>query len=270
MNINYDIDRLNQIIADFYQITGISITILDRNFLEVTKCAVKRQEFCKTLQANGLKNTCMESDNNLLSQCTATKKTAFYVCYAGLLDAAMPIVVQGEIVGYILMGQVRRSSNFSDISNRLPEGLIPTLEKHFHNLPLYNDKQMESALRIVSAVITKIMEDKMIVITLEELSSLAEEYIEGNLDKKLSIEDLCHYLNVSKNRLYQCFSQRFNCTVNEYIIRKKIEKAQRLLQDTTISIDMIAEKVGFSESSYFYKVFKKVTGKTPNEYRKTS
>ena len=64
-----------------------------------------------------------------------------------------------EIVGYISMGQIRRDLNFSEVSKFLPEELLPELEDLYENMPICSFEQMESAVRIVEAVISKIVEE---------------------------------------------------------------------------------------------------------------
>ena len=189
------------------------------------------------------------------------------LCHAGLLDATLPIIAEDEIVGYISMGQVRTCEDFSSIASKLPPELIPQLEECWNNLPLCNIQKMESTVRIVNAIITKIVKENMIEITTEELSILASKYIDAHLTEDLSVEKLCRYFNISKNRLYECFHLCFNSTVNEYIIKKKIQKSIELLSNDALSADDIAKESGFSDASYFYKVFKKETGETPKSYK---
>lgn len=269
MKIQYDVEKLNQMIADFYQITGISINLLDREYRGVTEQVLVKKTFCRLLQGTW-NHKCMEYDKKILEECAKTRKPVIHVCYAGLLDAALPVIVKGEIVGYIIMGQVRQVEDFSVIEENLPVALLPKLQKSYTKLPLYTLEQMESATRIVGAMITQIIEEKMILITSEELATLAGEYIEKNLGEPLSVEELCRIFSVSKNRLYQCFHRYYETTVNGYIVDRRMEKAKELLKKTNDSVDVIAEQVGFRDSAYFFKVFKKNTGKTPIGYRKES
>ena len=267
MNIKYDIDKLNQIILDFYKITGIPLIITDRNFHRVAQLIWTRYDFCKIIQKYNSR-LCIESDNIIIKKCSETRCAAFHTCFAGLLDAALPIIIKNEIAGYVLLGQIRKSSDFPDLSHHIPQYLTAELEAQFDFLPKYNEDQMESIIRIADAFVTKIVEDEMIIVDAKELSSMIAEYINENLENNLSIDKLCHYFNISKNKLYESFHKYFGTTVNEFITSKRIETSKKLLTDTSFSTDIIAEKSGFSETTYFYKVFKRYTGITPKEYRK--
>jgi len=267
MKIKYDAEKLYQMISDFYNISGISITILGKDRERVTNHIVKQQEFCMLMQKTH-HCLCTDSDSQIITQCRKTKKPAFHTCHAGLFDASLPVIVDDEVVGYITLGQVRKNDDFSSIVKHLPKELVPHLEPLYKKLPLYNSAQMESVIRIVNAIITQIVKENMIEITTEELSILAAKYIDENLGEDLSVDNLCHHLNVSRNRLYQCFHQCFNLTVNEYITKKRIKKAIGLLKNPALSIDEVSKQAGFSEASYFYKVLKKETGKSPKFFRK--
>ena len=265
MKIKYNADKLWQHISDFYEISGIAITISGANREEIIAQKVKRQEFCKLLQQQD-RCKCIDSDNEILTKCHKTGEPAMHICHAGLLDATLPIIVENEVVGYITMGQVRASEDFSSVENRLPENLRPQLKELWKELPLCSVSKMESAVRIANAIVTKIVKENMIEITTEEFSILVSKYIEENLTGDLSVEKLCQQFNVSKNRLYECFHLCFNQTVNEYIINVRIKKAISLLLEGKLSVEEIANESGFSEVSYFYKVFKKETGLTPKRY----
>ncbi|MEM6800221.1 MAG: AraC family transcriptional regulator [Bacteroidota bacterium] len=92
-------------------------------------------------------------------------------------------------------------------------------------------------------------------------------YIRENIFKPISIQDLSHEANMSRSNFFNLFKDTFGITPNEYIIREKIEKAKAILcspKDT--SITQIAYQLGYSDSSYFSKQFKRVTGFTPRQY----
>ena len=265
MKINFDTEKLRENLLDFYNITGISITIVTSDRRHITGYAGKCREFCKLIQKDHV-NLCSTSDRDMLKKCKETKKPCVQICHAHLMDAAIPVIIKNEIAGYVILGQIRRSQNYDDVATYVPPALKEELRKHYMDLPYYTDEQIKSALKIACVIVTKIIEEEMITITSEELSQLATDYVEKNLGNDLSLNTLCRHLNVSKNRLYKCFRDYFDCTISEYINKKRIEKSIELLNKHKLSIDEIAKEVGFSDSSYFHKVFKKETGKTPRIY----
>ena len=94
------------------------------------------------------------------------------------------------------------------------------------------------------------------------------DYIDKNIASELSINQLCNYLYISRNSLYKAFHSYFDCTVNEYITRRRINKAAVLLRESGDSVTTIAESVGISNYTYFSRLFKKKMGMSPIRYRK--
>ena len=93
-------------------------------------------------------------------------------------------------------------------------------------------------------------------------------YIRDHMSESINIEDIAEMLYVSKNYFIRIFKKETGTTPVNFIIQRKIERAQLLLITESQPIKEIALSVGFEDFSYFNRVFKKVTGITPNEYRK--
>ena len=73
---------------------------------------------------------------------------------------------------------------------------------------------------------------------------------------------------ISKSNLSHTFKKEVGLSPMQYIMQRKIGEAQSLLVETSKAIQDIEYKLGFSDSAYFSKMFKKYVGVTPNEYRK--
>ena len=98
----------------------------------------------------------------------------------------------------------------------------------------------------------------------------AMEYINLNSEKDFSVAALADLSNMSLSNFYPRFKQYTGMTPVEYKNYFCICRAMRLLKaDKRLSIEEISELTGFESSSYFRRVFKKITGKTPYIYRKS-
>lgn len=95
----------------------------------------------------------------------------------------------------------------------------------------------------------------------------AARFIEANYRSMVSQEILAETLRISKFHLLRTFNKHTGVTPNEYLNRIRIEKAVELLRTTDHSIEAIAVQVGYSTGSYFIKVFRKLTGQTPGDFR---
>ncbi len=93
-------------------------------------------------------------------------------------------------------------------------------------------------------------------------------YIAEHLHEELSVQNLANYCHFSPDHFSRIFNQSFGMRPLKYIQTKRIERAQLLLLTTNNSLQEIAGKTGFHNISYFSRLFKKTTGKTPGKFRK--
>ncbi len=91
--------------------------------------------------------------------------------------------------------------------------------------------------------------------------------ISDNIDKDINLDYLAHKAELSLSRFKQRFRNELGIPPREYIIRQKVEYAGNLLIETDRSITDIAYDLGFSSGNYFSTVFKRITGKTPTQFR---
>lgn len=92
--------------------------------------------------------------------------------------------------------------------------------------------------------------------------------IEKNLSANLTTTDIANQVHMSRSHFSVCFKEAVGKTVNEYIQTARIDKAIHYLTYTNENISTIAEKVGYNDPKYFSRVFKKITGLLPSEYKK--
>lgn len=267
MIVKYDTDKLNKLINDLSNLLGISMSFLDREFNALTEHKSK-EGFCATIQSSKKgKELCVLSDAAILGKCTKTLKFESHICHAGLCDAAMPIVKNGEIVGYIIMGRIRTDIDEAEIARRIAWFGKNTddIIKNYRELSYFTPDRIESLQSLLSYVIF----DSAIEIEQDELVTRATDYINGNIQNNLSVSILCTELGVSKNVLYKCFADFYGATLGEYITARRIAKAKELLQKTADPVYLVAEKVGIGNYTYFCRLFSKEVGISPLRYRKS-
>lgn len=93
-------------------------------------------------------------------------------------------------------------------------------------------------------------------------------YINNNLQLPITVVELAEICNYSPDHFSKLFKQVYKSNPNKFIQEKRIERSQLLLLTTNDSLNEIAEKVGLNNISYFSRLFKKHTGKTPAFFRK--
>ncbi|MCR5209007.1 MAG: response regulator [Lachnospiraceae bacterium] len=96
------------------------------------------------------------------------------------------------------------------------------------------------------------------------ISEIREHYTED-----ISLTSLATKYNLSMARLSEMIKENLKVNFSDYIASLRIQRAKELLRDESISIQEIAEIVGYNDYFYFTKVFKKVEGISPSKYRKS-
>ncbi len=104
---------------------------------------------------------------------------------------------------------------------------------------------------------------------LDDRIAKAVAYIEYHAKEDFKIDELAKLCNMSSSHFYACFKEALGQSPIEYKNAVSIRHAELMLLDNhKKSIENISEDLGFSSSVYFRELFKKITGKTPREYRK--
>ena len=94
------------------------------------------------------------------------------------------------------------------------------------------------------------------------------EYIRANSEEELHIDRFAEVMNLSKYYLIRLFHQYMGTTPYKYLHRCRVRRAEELLRTTYMSVEEIAEAVGYSDSVNFIRHFRSVAGTTPSRYRR--
>lgn len=98
----------------------------------------------------------------------------------------------------------------------------------------------------------------------------AIEHLLSYYDQKINITELALYCHTHPGNLSRKFKQETGMTMTEYQQKLRVNQAKYLLKEKDLSIDEIAWMVGYDDSSYFGKIFKRITGDSPSMYRKNA
>lgn len=271
MVIHYNEKKLQDILQDFYNATGVNICLRDADFAPIAGLSNARNIYCKCVQDTPVgKEACLRADLDLIKKCRLSGKPEMHVCPAGLMDIAVPILYNDLIIAYVIMGQMKITPDFSEAKSGVAKlGLDPdALRKIYEEIPFFDTGKLQSIANIAVMLTRYILLENMLIPSLNENIGNAERYINDNLQKELTIQDISEGTNISKSVLYKNFRTSFDCTVKEYINAKRIDRSVELLTSTELSMEEISQKVGFASAAYFSKIFKRYKGVSPLKFRK--
>jgi len=102
----------------------------------------------------------------------------------------------------------------------------------------------------------------------EQALSMAESYLRQNFNKQISIVDVANEVEMSLFYFTRQFQKQFGISPYEYLIMQRISNAKKLLLNSNLSTQKIAEVCGYNNSSTFIAAFKSRLGSTPSQFRK--
>ena len=199
------------------------------------------------------------ADENTILYIPAGVEYSVYVdrageCIVAELDVA-PTKGETEICEFITGGDAE---------------VISTAKSVLHYWKLKGPAYHSKCLSEIYDVITRISNENAFSLTLAGKYGLIHrsvKYIEKNYtDKDLYTTELAEMSGIGETYYRNIFIAVFNTPPTKYIRQYRVDKAKELLVNTTASVEEIAEKVGFANSSYFCKVFKSLTGVTPSDF----
>lgn len=273
MYINFKIDKLDELLLDFYRLTGLTISVWDNKMNQLSFQPKEMCKFCQKIKNNKKgKERCYISDKELFSKCAKTGKVETHRCHAGLIDTAVPIKFNDVVLGYLIFGQAV-DGNETDTENKIKKlGLelgidFNELNTLYNDLKPYDAEKIQSAGNILKTAARYLWLSDYIEIGYNTLASQIDDYIKSNLAEKLSLQKICADLGISKNKLYEISNKQFNMPIGSYISHLRVLEAKNLLTSTSLSVREISEKVGFDDYNYFIKLFKNSVGATPLKYR---
>lgn len=102
---------------------------------------------------------------------------------------------------------------------------------------------------------------------ISKVSEMIRSYICEHYMDDLSMQDMARMMNYSEAYFCKLFKQCFSSNFTSYLTQFRMEEAKKLLAEPTVNVKNVGEAVGYSDSNYFAKVFKRYTGSSPTEYR---
>ena len=273
MFVSFDKEKLRKILSDFSAITEINIAVYDENLNILCSSARGNNKYCSYIQSTktGPEN-CKCSDLRLIQKCRRSQKEQIHICHAGLIDAAAPLMYENTIIGYLILGQMKKDTEFKIpneyINESCPDYML--LKQVYDELPLFEKTKIESIINIAVMLAKYILLEKILWHSSNEAITKATKYINNHLSENLSIKKLADVSGYSSSALYNAFRRSYGCTVGEYITEKRIESAVCLLLETDFTIEEISRRTGFCNAPYFSSIFKQKMTVSPSEFRKSN
>lgn len=274
-------DLFRQYEAAYCEATGMPLTLRPLEYWQLAhEGHCKQNAFCKIIGSHN--RSCAECLSAQQTACdrAAEGNTFTMRCPMGLTETVVPILVGEGVIGYLQTGQVRvteeNAPHFEETFKKLTElGVkfdeIDASEK-FHQTPEWTASRYNSVMSMLSlfAQHLGLLANKIVLQgeTAEHpVIARAKKYIAENYTEDICLDDVAKHSHVSMFYLCKLFKSTTGITFSEYLCRKRIEEAKDRLQDLHARISEVAYQVGFQSLTHFNRVFKRIVGHSPTNYR---
>jgi AraC-like DNA-binding protein len=241
----------------------------------------KRNEnpFCQLMsQKSRACSACLQVQE-ALSQ-SATNEAQTITCQVGMCDTAVPVRLGDRLIGFLQTGQVFKKKPTPaqfDRAAKLAEewGMAvdrSKLETAFFETKVISPRQHESVVKLLCIFAQHLsMLSNQVVVQQENseppVITRAKEFIHEHQTEELSLGQVAKAVNTSTFYFCKMFKKVTGINFTDYLSRVRIEKSKNLLLNPNLRVSEIAFEVGFQSLTHFNRVFKKILGQSPTEYR---
>lgn len=305
--------KCQNIQEDISLATELAIITVDYKGIPLTTHS-NCSEFCKKVRSSKYGEYCEKCDSHGGLEAARLRKPYIYLCHAGLIDFAIPIIVDNLYLGAFMGGQVLLDNEDSE---NAPERILHRIDitkeiscdadllEAYSKLPVMRLTKLVAQANLIAHIGNYCVETAVLRETVAQMTSKEKKaepyhtadhsydssspntksllnrphkesnklldpaylYIKEHPEDKIFLSKMAALCNISPSYFSKLFAKENTCNLSDYVNHVKVERAKELLNSTDWSVRTIAESLGYDDSGYFIKVFKRSTKKTPVEYR---
>lgn len=268
--------------------TGLAAVVIDINGKALSACH-NFNAFCSLMRAHPQhQKSCQKCDKFCAFEGLKEEKARILCCHAGLSLFSMPLIRHGQLLGFIICGQVR--AKYPEYKTILVDDdrqwiRDAEIKLAWSQVKTVENNHLVAAANLLSIIINNISPQESSIVdkteaqlseirfTAQELSRhekklvAALRYIDEHLYDELTLESVAAHVCLSSNYFSRFFKKRQGVNFKTWVNQKKMQRASELLCDPTHSIDSIARKLQYAQTSYFCRVFRAAHQTSPQSFR---
>jgi AraC-like DNA-binding protein len=265
-------EEIISVLADLYKITGFRISLHGSDYAEIAAYPPSKCDLCRLIHERGEEyERCVESDHRASIEAIEKRDAYIYKCRYGMTEAVSPLYNFGTLTGFLMMGQVYSKDESPRVhAERLigmgyaPDKVLDAIS----HIPVTDADIIPSYVKIMTICAQYLTVSHAVPSNRPSVAHLAKEYISLHFGSKISISKICQEIGCSKTALISAFKREYGTTVNAYLNEVRLLEALFMLKQGEKLIGEISDACGFSDQSYFSKVFSARFGVPPSEWQK--
>jgi AraC-like DNA-binding protein/ligand-binding sensor protein len=264
----------------FVETTGMPLTLRPLETWQLPLHGRRKENpFCAMMaEKSRTCAACLQMQDKLAK--AAVNEPCTMTCAYGLCETAVPVKLGADTIGYLQTGQVmRQKPTAASFQRAMKEAQVlgvdidnsPAREAYF-NTPVVSQKKLESATSLLGIFADHLsMKSNQLAVQSANAEppviTKAKQFIQEHHAEELSLGTVAKTVHTSIFYFCKLFRKVTGINFTEYVSRVRIEKAKNLLLNPNLRISEIAYEVGFQSLTHFNRVFKKLIGQSPTEYR---
>jgi len=263
----------------FNEATGLPLAMRGRELWKSSFRAVKKENpFCSMIaRQSELCAGCLQTQEKL---CGGADEPKMMQCRFGLTEISVPIRLGHETIGYLVSGQALRKPP----TNEEVEAVVAKVAALGGKM---DAEQVRAAFLQSTVVSSKVLNSVMRLLTIfaEHLSMLSnqlslqqansepvvvtrvKEFVKARYEEDITLPDAARAAHTSTFYLCKVFKKATGMCFTEFVSRTRVEKAKELLLHPNLRVSEVAYQVGFQSLTHFNRIFRKLVGESPSEYR---
>ncbi|MDN8598034.1 PocR ligand-binding domain-containing protein [Citrobacter enshiensis] len=282
------LDRFYSLADVFSSATGLAAVVVDIHGNALSSCH-HFNSFCSLMRANEqYRPGCLQCEKYCAYEGLKESKPKILSCHAGLSLFSMPLIREGSLLGFIICGQVRAKYQEYKTIVIQDESLWAQnaeINEAWRQVAIMDNNHLVASANLLNFIVNNItLTESKYPSTLEshsgeapfsysELSrherklAAALRYIDENLYGELTLESVAAQVCLSANYFSRFFKKQQGVNFKTWVNQKKMHRASELLRDPGHSIESIARKLQYAQTSYFCRVFRAVHQRSPQSFR---
>jgi ligand-binding sensor protein/AraC-like DNA-binding protein len=284
-----DSELINKIAQDFANATGLAVVVVNIHGEEVSDL-YHFTPFCQLMRQDPeMSQRCRMSDRCGGLEASKSNQPCIYRCHAGLTDFSIPLLISGHLVGFVLCGQVRVHDTVAlpSVQECISSAWRTDYQftENFEKIPVVDFDRLISSADLLKMIVDNYLKQQLEVVMFKEHAGATIErktnapsqhdskmkkalrYIDSHYSDDLRLEDVAAMVYLSPYYFSKIFKKYQGIGFNAYVNQLRMQSARQMLEQSDWPIATIARNLGFSQASYFCKVFRQTYRITPQAYR---
>ncbi len=264
----------------FEQTTGLPLGLRAAGSFNFPLQGSKRANpFCALMAgSNKTCAACLQLQQQVEESATTSAKTM--KCFAGLNESAVPVRVGENVVGYLQTGQVLlqqpTETGFKAIKRQLnpamPAAELSQIRHAYYKTRVFTRTQFESVVSLLSIFAQHLASLSNQLMVREDTSespvvAKARAVIFERYTGELSVCEVARAVNMSTFYFCKVFKQGTGLTFTNYLARLRVEAVKQHMLNPHVRVSEAAFAAGFQSLSQFNRVFRRIAGESPSDYR---